>query len=197
VLARGYLTLGRIRGVPVRVHWTTPLGALLFGGFALVPAFWLSFLVLVITHELGHALLAWRAGHRVLSIDVTGFGGLCRLVGVPTAWHRSTIAWGGVLAQLVLLGLAVGVAALTPLGASRWGVELLSAFTGTNLMLIVLNLLPIPPLDGAEAWRLLPQLVARRRGRRVLRGAGTDEAALAAFLKQVSEEARRARRGGP
>jgi stage IV sporulation protein FB len=206
VLDRGYLTLARIRGVPVRVHWTMPLGALMFGGLAFAPAFWLAFFVLVLSHEFGHAALAWRARQRVISIDVTGFGGVCRWAGLPSAYDRALIAWGGVLAQAGLLVVAVVLAATTRLGASRWGVELISALTGTNLLLMLINLVPIPPLDGAEAWRLLPQLLDRWRGRRVLRGAGValpprtraqEDAALAAFLKQVSEEARRARRGGP
>ena len=39
-----------------------------------------------------------------------------------------------------------------------WQLQLASVFTSTNLWLIVINLLPIPPLDGSEAWRLLPRL---------------------------------------
>jgi len=201
VLERGYLSLGRVRGVPFRVHWTTPLGALVFGGFEFAPAFWLAFFALVVVHELGHAALARRTGNRVLGIDVTGFGGVCRWAGLPSPYDRARIAWGGVLAQALLLLPAVALALFTPLGTTRWGGELLGALTTTNVLLMAVNLLPFAPLDGAEAWPLVPMLRARWRGRRVLRTARQDReeqnAALAAFLKQVSDDARRARRGGP
>ncbi len=36
-------------------------------------------------------------------------------------------------------------------------------FLGANLWLIAINLIPIPPLDGAEAWQLF-QHWKRRRG---------------------------------
>ena len=74
---RGFLALGRFRGVPVRLHWSTALGALIFSGGRFVPAFWVAFVVLVLIHEFGHAIVVQRLGHRALAVDVTGFGGLC------------------------------------------------------------------------------------------------------------------------
>jgi hypothetical protein len=51
--------------------------------------------------------------------------------------------------------------------------DVVRAFVSTNIFLMALNLLPIPPLDGAEAWRVVPllygrakQALARRRHRR-------------------------------
>ena len=156
----------------MRVHWSTPLGALLFGGLQFRPVFWVAFFVLVLAHEFGHALLARRYGHHVLSIDVTGFGGRCRWAGAATADERAKVAWGGVLAQGVLLILAVGALLLGVIPASVTGAELSSAFVHTNLILIVLNLLPFRPLDGAEAWSLLGRAWARRRGRGLLEQLG-------------------------
>jgi len=165
---RGYLDIARWRGAPVRVHWSTPLGALLFGGLQFLPVFWVAFLVLVLAHEFGHALLARRYGHHVLSIDVTGFGGRCRWAGAATEDERAKVAWGGVLAQGVLLVVAVVALVLGIIPVSATGAQLSSAFIHTNLILIVLNLLPVPPLDGAEAWSLLTRARARRRGRSIL-----------------------------
>jgi len=156
VLENGYLNVGQLKGVPIRFHWSTALGALFFGGFAFRPAFWLAFVVLVLVHELGHALLVQRLGHRALSIEVTGFGGLCRWDGGrATELHRTLIAWGGVLAQAVLLVAAYAYLALLGPVTNIHEAQILSAFTRTNLWLIGLNLLPIPPLDGAQAWRIL------------------------------------------
>lgn len=41
----GYLTL-RTRGAPLRVHWTTPIGAYVLTGADYVPGAWLGFFLL-------------------------------------------------------------------------------------------------------------------------------------------------------
>jgi Zn-dependent protease len=169
---QGYLTLARWRGTPIRAHWSMPLGALVFGGFSFAPAFWVAFFVLVLVHELGHAVLARRYGARVLSVDVTGFGGLCRWSGVVSDYERAKIAWGGVLAQAVLLVAALAVLATLGRPTSVIGAQLVSAFVTTNLLIMGLNLLPLRPLDGKEAWLLASDLLARWRGRRLLRAVG-------------------------
>jgi hypothetical protein len=147
--------IGSWRGVPLRVHWTMPVGALLFGGFSFVPAFWLAFFVLVLLHELGHAFVVQRFGHLATSVEVTGFGGLCRWTGHSTAFERAAIAWGGVLAQTALLILTWTLLWLVGTPSNPHLAEIAYAFTHTNLLLIGLNLLPFRPLDGAEAWSIL------------------------------------------
>jgi len=172
---RGYLQIGRIHGIPLRIHWTMPLGALLFSGFSFAPAFWVGFFVVVLVHELGHAMLARRFRLHVLAIDITGFGGLTRFAGSSTRHERSVIAWGGVLAQALLLVLTLGVVFVTGPPSSWMLVQLVAVFTTANLFIIGLNLLPFPPLDGAQAWPLVGDLVRRWRGRRrhgPRRGAG-------------------------
>jgi hypothetical protein len=83
-------------------------------------------------------------------------------------------------------------------------------FTRTNLWLIALNLLPVPPLDGAEAWPLLRHLKDRWKNRQP-RPKATKRASVpvgsrssgdpppspevADMLRRIAEEARRARRG--
>ena len=157
----GYWTLGRVRGIPVRLHWTLPVGALIFAGFS--PIIWLAFAVIVLLHEAGHAALVRRYGFRVLAIDLTGFGGMCRWSGQATAHERGVIAWGGVLAQTVLLLITVGLLAVVGWPTSALGASLAYTFTRTNAAIIVLNLLPMPPFDGAEAWSLVVRYVRRFR----------------------------------
>jgi stage IV sporulation protein FB len=151
-LNRGSIHLGSYRGVPIRVHWTTPLGAFVFSGARFAPGAWLGFALLIVIHELGHAALARRYGVRVRGIDVYGLGGECRLSGGATKRQYQIIAWGGVLAQAVLFVAAI--AALRPLSNTPFTSELAESFVGTNLWLICFNLLPIAPLDGASAWRV-------------------------------------------
>ena len=79
--------------------------------------------------------------------------------GLPTAKQQATIAWGGVIAQgaLLIVSLVVFSALGWPEAGQRG--ELGDALTWTNASVAALNLLPIPPLDGADAWTLF-------RGRR-------------------------------
>jgi stage IV sporulation protein FB len=149
----GFLVLGHLGRAPIRVHWTTPIVAFVLTGLSFVPGAWLGFLVLVLVHELGHAVAARAFGAEVISINAHGLGGTCEWYGHVTPKQRAIIAWGGVVAQFALLL----VAQLTSIIVPSWGffAQLMNTLTGTNLILIALNLLPIPPLDGAEAWKLL------------------------------------------
>jgi len=178
VFERGYWTVTRVGGVPLRVHWSAAVGALVFGGLRFAPAAWLAFLVIVLLHEVGHALVVRALRHRVVALEVTGFGGLCRWSGAATPLERSLIAWGGVLAQAVLLIVALVVFALGGFRVVPFGGELAYTFVWTNLWLIGLNLLPFAPLDGAEAWRLFPELGRWRRSR-------LDARAGRALLEQI------------
>lgn len=158
----GYWTVVRVRGAPVKLHWSIPVAAVLFDGFRFNPGFILGFVLLVFLHELGHALLVWRTKHRVTAIEVNGLGGLCHWAGDATAYERSLIAWGGVLMQAALY-VAVWIALRTsgpPPNAFLW--SFLSVFQGANLWLIALNLIPLPPLDGAEAWQIFQHWKKRR-----------------------------------
>jgi hypothetical protein len=186
----GYLTLGRWRGAPVRVHWTLPLGALVFAQGRFLPGFWLGFFLLVLIHELGHAVLVRRFRQRVVSIDIHALGGMCRWSGEPTAIQRACIAWGGVLAQAVALAAAHAAIIFAGRPDSAFAAQLASAFTATNVWLIAINLIPVAPLDGAEAWKLPGLLGGRRRAR----GGGSQAAGgfasqrEAATLRRYSDE---------
>lgn len=148
----GFLVLGRVWGAPIRIHWTMPIVAFAITGLSFVPGAWLGFLVLVLIHEIGHAVAARAFGAQVVSVNAHGFGGTCEWYGDVTARQRAIIAWGGVLAQAGLYVAARFAAIVVP----SWGFfgELMYTLTATNLILIVVNLLPIRPLDGAEAWKL-------------------------------------------
>jgi stage IV sporulation protein FB len=162
----GFLPIARVRGAPVRIHWSVVLGALFFTGLRFAPAAWLAFLALVLIHELGHAAVVLACGMRVVSVDVLAFGGVCRWTGDSTPLQRAVIAWGGVLAQLALYAVTWGVMLATGAPTSRFGLDLFSVFTTTNLWVAMVNLLPIPPLDGATAWTLVGAFRARRPGAR-------------------------------
>jgi Zn-dependent protease len=183
----GYLTVGRWRGAPVRLHWTLPVAALVFGHGRIVPGFWLGFFLLVFLHELGHAFLVRRLRHQVVSIDVHALGGVCRWSGDPTAIDRARIAWGGVLAQAVAYVAARAALALAGPPETIFASQLVAAFTTTNLWLIAINLIPVPPLDGAEAWKLIGMWRRHRRGG-TGKGGGFAYERDAATLARYSDE---------
>ena len=153
--------LGSLFGVPIRMHWTAIVGALFFSGFRIAPGAWLGFLIVILVHELGHALVVKATKQRVLGVEVHGYGGHCEWSGNPTPLGRASIAWGGVWAQMGLFVLALPLAVMFSGGGSSHLDDLLRALTVNNLFLAGINLIPVRPLDGAEAWKLFPLLRAR------------------------------------
>jgi hypothetical protein len=165
----GSWTIARPYGVPIRIHWSVPVCALLAGGIHVAPGAWLAYLLLVVIHEAGHAYVVRRAGARALALDVLGFGGLCWWDGHVTPIQRACIAWGGIWAQTIVLAVT-GIAVLLFGMPGHWFAEqMVKTFLVSNLWLIGLNLLPIPPLDGKEAWTLFPLLRRRFAARRAQR----------------------------
>lgn len=160
---QGYLRVARLFGTTIRIHWSAPLAAILFGGFRVAPVFWASFIVLVLAHELGHAFVVRLAKAHPRSVDLTGYGGLCTWTGRVSRIQRACIAWGGVWAQLVLLILAYALRGILGAPTTAAGMDVLDVFTRSNLWMIGFNLIPLPPLDGAEAWQLFPLLRDRYR----------------------------------
>jgi Zn-dependent protease len=192
----GFFTVARVFRAPIRMHWSTPLG-LLLGSFFQWPIALGTGLVIVL-HELGHALMVKRAGARVVRIDVLPFGGRCLWKGQLGPTRRAAIAWGGVLAQLLLL--LVTVALLAVLGFPHAGLldDLAISFTLINGLFIFTNLLPVEPLDGAEAWPLLALAWRKSRRRaeatrinllkdRALEGAEVPEELVTAMLAVLAE----------
>jgi len=108
-------------------------------------------------------------GESVLSIELYPMHGRTWYVAPSRAYDTYVIAWGGVLAQL-LVALPI-VAWLTVFGFTRAnGINAVLALFGyVNAWFAAMNLLPIAPLDGALAWRIVPHLW-RRTAWRSIRG---------------------------
>ncbi len=123
----------------------------------------------VVAHELGHVLAATRVGGSVERIVVGPLGGLgsCETPREPHAELITILAGPLVnlgllllaLPMLLVAGVSVPIllAPLEPVGladGSWWTVALKLAFW-TNWLLLVVNLLPAFPLDGARILRAL------------------------------------------
>jgi Zn-dependent protease len=157
------LQVGHIAGVPVLLHWTLPIGIVAFTGGRLDVVAFLSMLGLVLIHELGHVFAVKASGARPESLTLTGYGGEVAWRGEVSGLGSAFIAAGGIFAQLVVFALAMAALhfELVPVSA----LTVINVATFTNVWLMAFNLLPVPPLDGAEAWKLPYRLgvAARRR----------------------------------
>lgn len=173
--ARGSIVLARFRGAPIRLHWTVLIGLALFGRFSINPGAWLAFVVLILVHEIGHAIFVRRAHAQVDELVVYGLGGECAWSGDVNPTERALIAWGGVFGQLFALVVAVILLAVLP-DLPPFAHAFLAALVWPNLQLAAINLIPIRPLDGAEAWAL-PGIVWRRLKRGRARGREKKNAA--------------------
>jgi stage IV sporulation protein FB len=155
---KGFYRVARPFGVVLLAHWSLPLGALLAGGLDFRPLAWAAFVVLVVIHDVGHALLVRWTGMRALAWELTGFGGVCRWRGSASPAQRALIAWGGILAQVLVALTAWLATSIFGAPTTAWGQTITSTLIETNLWVLALNLLPIPPLDGAVAWGLFGHL---------------------------------------
>lgn len=162
----GYWHLGKIGGVPIRIHWSLVLGLLFFSGMRFAPGFWLGFVIVILVHELGHALIVKITRQRVHGVTIHGMGGECQWSGNATPIERACIAWGGVWAQLALFLVALPFTGLLVSALGNTGFQLARALTWNSLILVAINLIPFGPLDGAEAWKLPGLLVEKWRRRR-------------------------------
>lgn len=177
----GAMPLGRIFGVPLRIHWSAPLLVILLSSSlsgTTLPAWAPGYssttytvagiagaallLVSLLLHEAAHAVLARRAGIKVEDVTVWGLGGVTRMGRAQSARVQFTVALIGPLTSLFLGGLGLGLGAAVDYGL-HWAVpSVVLLWTGwANLLLGAFNLLPAAPLDGG---RVLQAVLWWRRG---------------------------------
>ncbi|MFB7369491.1 site-2 protease family protein [Streptomyces sp. NPDC056222] len=166
----GSVRIGRVLGVPLRVHWTVPLLVLLFGyslGSQTLPV-WIpdrstttytvaglaGALLLIgslLAHEAAHAIIALRKDIPVQDVTLWALGGVTQMGRPRTAGAAFLVAVGGPLTSLVVgaaaLGAGVGLNALF-----GWAVPaaVLVWLAWVNVLLGLFNLLPAAPLDGGR-----------------------------------------------
>ncbi|GAA3515096.1 site-2 protease family protein [Actinocatenispora rupis] len=189
---RQTISLGRIAGIPVGVHWSVLfIMFLLADGLALTvlpaaaphqpaAAYWagglgaaVAFFACLLAHELAHALVARHYGVPVRRITLWLLGGVSELGGDPPSPKADLlVALAGPAASVLCGALAAGAAvAAQAAGAPRLAAASLLWLATINGILAAFNLLPGAPLDGG---RVLRAVIWRVRGDRA---AGTRAAA--------------------
>jgi Zn-dependent protease/CBS domain-containing protein len=171
------LTLGRIAGIRIGVHWSWLVVVVLIvwtlstgvfpstnpdlgdgAHFAMAVVAAVLFFASVLLHELGHALQAQRERMEIEGITLWLFGGVAAFKGsFASAGAELRVAIAGPVVSL-LLGILFVLIALVGLPEAADGV---AAWLGyVNLSLLVFNLIPAVPLDGG---RILHALLWGRR----------------------------------
>ncbi|MER5910339.1 site-2 protease family protein [Streptomyces sp. NPDC001982] len=188
------LSLGRIAGVRVGLHWSV-LVIVVLVALALArgrfpeahpghspTVYWaiglltaVAFLASLLAHELAHAIVARRNGVQVDGITLWMLGGAARLHSeAPTPAAELRIAGVGPLTSVVLGGLLALVAWwLDALHVSGLWIESVAWLAAINIVLAVFNALPAAPLDGG---RLLRAFLWHRTGDRLRATEGASAA---------------------
>ncbi|MDX1436746.1 MAG: site-2 protease family protein [Anaerolineales bacterium] len=173
--------LFRLRGIPVRLHYTFPILLVLvavqfavLSGFQVVGAlagFLITMLlfVIVLVHELGHSFAAQYYEIEVEEVVLLPIGGMATLSDYPSEPKEElVIASAGPAINLILAGslmaVSLGISKIIPLELNltlRYNVSSLAAgnilgyLIVANLVLAAFNLIPAFPLDGGRILRAL------------------------------------------
>jgi Zn-dependent protease len=174
------LTLGRIATIPVRVHWSWVVVALILtasfgplyagtacGGPILCSTAWAIALLMtllisgsVLLHELGHALVAHRLAVPVESITLFAFGGMAEVQSEsPGPQEEFAIAIAGPIMSLLIALVAIGfwwlmgrVDPALPISTELIAILALHLAIANGIMALF-NLLPGYPMDGGRVLR--------------------------------------------
>jgi Zn-dependent protease/predicted transcriptional regulator len=185
---RSHITIGKVLGVPIALHVTWVLIAVLISvslavrfeaehpGWSLAVV-WstaiitgLLFFAGLILHELAHAAAARASGVSTRSITLFAFGGLAHMPQEPPSPKAEF--WTAVAGPLI--SLALGVLLLAVPLATGWmpgavpstPVMALLVWLGSiNLVLAIFNLFPGYPLDGGRVLRSLVWAITGDRNR--------------------------------
>jgi Zn-dependent protease/predicted transcriptional regulator len=166
------LHIGRILGIPIRLHPTWFLVFLLvvlqlWGHLAsqypsIAPAWRIAIALVtsgllfgsVLMHELGHSIVALHYGVAVRSITLFIFGGVAWMDQEPDSPRAELrIALAGPAVNFALAPLFFGLAGLFGLGEP--GMAIFRWLGALNLGVALFNLLPGFPLDGGRVLRAL------------------------------------------
>ncbi|MBC5775777.1 site-2 protease family protein [Pontibacter sp. KCTC 32443] len=174
------LTLGRVAGIKILVHWTF---VLLLGWVAFTEAqrgndlntillaigFILSVFFCVVLHELGHALTAKRYGIKTRMITLLPIGGVASLEQMPeNPKQELLIALAGPAVNVVIAFILwIALPALQSVPSDEFFMRITPAnflylLLFVNVMLVLFNAIPAFPMDGG---RVLRALLAFKLGR--------------------------------
>jgi stage IV sporulation protein FB len=166
------LSLGRIGGTEVRIHFTFLLLLLWLGVSAAMQggapaafdaiAFLLAIFLCVVLHEYGHVLMAKRFGIATRDITLLPIGGVATIERMPeNPGQELLVALAGPAVNLVIAVALIGLFGVTSdpgvvaESLHKPDIDLVTRLAFANLMLAVFNLIPAFPMDGGRVLRAL------------------------------------------
>jgi len=161
----GSVQVAIVRGVPVFIHWSLPAGGLLISFISGVEPieslyYCIAFATLIAIHEFGHFAAARARGLKVFSVEITGFGGQCKIQAPRGVRDTLLVFSAGLLMQLVLLFLTVLLLTLFGPPSGTFGKCAALTFTFYNVVLLVINLIPSNSSQGLSTdGRIIWQVV--------------------------------------
>jgi Zn-dependent protease/CBS domain-containing protein len=172
---KGSITIGRIGGIEIGLHYTWLLAFFLIAWSLArlafpqavpdlsISTYWImgvvaafGLFVSVLIHELCHSIVAIRRGMKVHSIVLFIFGGVSNIEGEPEkAWTEFIMSIAGPVSSLVLGGIFFGISyILNNAGYKNTSFEIVVYYLGyINVALAVFNIVPGFPLDGGRVFR--------------------------------------------
>ena len=197
------LTLGRVAGIPIKVHWSFSIVIILAlyiinrEGLALEAAMWFfgfiaSLFLFVIMHEFGHALMARKYGVHTRDVILSPIGGVARLEQIPAnPWHELWIALAGPAVNVVLFILFFVLLYFTGQTiipdpetlfnmSSFW--DLAGFLLTINILLVVFNMIPAFPMDGGRVLRATLSMILKNRLRATQIASYIGQALALAFI---------------
>ena len=162
------IPVGKVRGIQVTISWLLVILAVFrfdqvmgaFGGdrrsaLTCFIVYELALFGSIFLHEMGHAMTAIRVGGRASEIILWPLGGLA-VCEAPSRWRpQLLVAAGGPLVNLALLALTWVAFLWMPIPDGLAGLALTQLereLYRVNGLLLVLNLLPLYPLDGGRIF---------------------------------------------
>src|ERR1041385_6793486 len=161
-----------VAGIGIYVHVTFLLLLVWFGAAGyLARGNWmdalngvvsiLALFVIIVLHELGHAVAGRRFGIGARDITLLPIGGLARLERMPDDPKQElAVALAGpavnvLLALLLFAGLSMGEQLVGAEQLARVGGNFFKSLMLANVVIAIFNLLPAFPMDGGRVLRAL------------------------------------------
>ncbi len=174
---RWSLPVGKLFGIPIRVHLTfllllafiwyveSSVQGAYAGFYSLI--FWVLIFFCVFLHELGHSLVAQSYGLKIASIILLPIGGVSQITEIPRDPIKEVaITVAGPAVNFLIAGvlLLFGKGLFPSLRFSEISLQSGSIIVDlfwANVMLGLFNIVPAYPMDGG---RILRGLIAMKRG---------------------------------
>ncbi len=163
------ITVGRIAGTAVRLHFTFLLFLIWIGvadyiangpaAAASSVAFILLVFLCVTLHEFGHILMARRFGVKTPEVILSPIGGIANMERIPDKpVQELLVAIAGplvnvVIALVLMAGFGLGIADYATADFEK--ATLVQRLFMVNVTLVLFNLIPAFPMDGGRVLRAL------------------------------------------